>query len=415
MRWDWYDPTKPSDKGIVVDLTLERAKGDKAVLALVADLNGFGSGFQIFETLDDALTWKPLGKPIPATILLSAVTLDAAPSDAKRLYVSGRGRGDGGPGAMVVVVSHDGGETWTASEVPDTADSNGTFIAAVSSSDPNVLYVRTDMWLPDQGGELGEDWLHYSNDGGKTWTEILRKQAKLMGFTLSPDGKTVLAGYGDPDEPSGRHVEDGDVGIYRGDAGTANFAKIYDGSISCLTWNSTGLYACTKQNRDGFHLGFAADASFDLGNKDALQRLLTLPNVRGPLPWAAGSGQNVCRGDWLGMPPDTLGICAAFGACGDGGLPSSAPALCGVTTEPDGGGGSAGAGGASGSGGSGGTRGPDGGGQGGAGSGGTAGEKETSCSCLLPSTGVGNAYGAWSLLLAAIAAAIRARRRPPQH
>jgi hypothetical protein len=65
VKWEWYDATKTSDQGIVLDLTLEKAKGDKAVLVLVANLNGFGSGYQIFESLDDAVTWKPLGKPIP--------------------------------------------------------------------------------------------------------------------------------------------------------------------------------------------------------------------------------------------------------------------------------------------------------------------------------------------------------------
>jgi len=404
VDWNWFDSTRTKDKGHVADLTSEKAKGEKAVLALVADVNGPQTGFQIYETLDDADTWKPLGNPIPPTTLGSGITLDVAPSDANRIYVSGRGK----QGPMVVVASTDGGQTWSSAEVPDTADSYGTYIAAVSPSDPNVLYVRTDIWLPEQE-EFGEDRLHHSNDGGKTWTEILRKRAKLMGFALSPDGKTVLAGYGDPAEASGRQVEDADVGIYRADAGSANFTKIYDGSISCLTWNATGLYVCTKQDRDGFHLGFAPNASFDLGNKDALQRLLTLPNVRGPLPRAAGSGESVCKGDWIGMPPDMPGACGIFGACGDGGIPTSGPALCGTT------GGGAGSGGASGAGGGGGTPGPDGGGRGGAGSDGTVvGDKESSCSCSLPSTGQGKAYGAWGLILAAIGAAIRAgRRRPP--
>jgi hypothetical protein len=412
VQWEWYDSTKTNDKGIVVDLTLEKAKGDKAVLALVADLNGFGSGYQIFETLDDAVTWKPFGKPILATTLISAVTLDVAPSDAKRIYVSGRRPGEGGPGPMVVVASVDGGETWTASDVPDSADSNGTYIAAVSATDPNMLWVRTSIWLPDQDGELGEDRLHHSSDGGKTWTEILRKQAKLMGFALSPDGKTVLAGYGNPDEPDGRRVEDADVGLYKADAGTSNFAKIYDGSISCLTWNGTGLYACLKQDRDGFHLGFAPNASFDLSNKNALERLLTLPSVRGPLPWAPGAGEGVCKADWLGMPPDTVGACSLFGACGDGGVPTAGPPLCGVSIDPDAGDGAAGRSGAAGTGGAGGSGGanrPDAVGSGGTGEGPPIdGPGEACGSCRVPGVSGTGSRSAWLLLAAA---AFFARRR----
>jgi hypothetical protein len=407
VRWDWYDPTKTADKGLVADLTLEKTKGEKAVLALVADVNGPATDNQIYESLDDALTWKPFGKPIPASIFRSGVTLDVAPSDGKRIYASGRGK----TGPMVVAASTDGGDTWNAYPVPDTDDANGTYIAAISASDPNVLYARTNIWLPDAGGELGEDRLHYSSDGGKTWTELLRKQAKLMGFALSPDGKTVLAGYGNPDEPNGRHVADEDVGIYRADAGTSSFTKIYDGSISCLTWNQTGLYVCTKQNRDGFHLGFAPDASFDLSKTNALQRLLSLPDVRGPLPWAPGSGPNVCNPDWLGMPPDIAGICQPFGACRDGGLLSDPP-LCGATTLPDGGTGTGGTGGSgSGSGGSGGSAGKaDAAATGGAAMPGPA--SGSDCDCSLPGARRGGAGGGWALLLAAGSLARRRRRGP---
>jgi MYXO-CTERM domain-containing protein len=409
VRWEFYDPTKTNDKGLVVDLTLEKAKSDKAVLALVADLNGVGSGNQICETLDDAATWRPVGKPIPASLLSSSITLDVAPSDAKRLYVSGRRPAEGAPGPMVVVSSTDGGETWTSSDIPDSADSNGSYIAAVSATDPNVVYVRTNIWLSDQGAELGEDRLHYSSDGGKTWTEILRKRAKLMGFALSPDGKTVLAGYGDPAEPDGRQVEDADVGIYKAAAGTSNFTKIYDGSISCLMWNATGLYACAKQDRDGFHLGFAENADFDLSNKNALERLLSLPNVRGPLPWEPGKGEGVCKTDWLGNPPDVPAVCALFGACGDGGIPSDPPICTGESPEGGAGrGGAAGSGGTSSTGGAGGADGGPAGGTGGAG-GAVADDFGDACACRMPGSSGRGAAGAWAAI--AVAALLARRRR----
>jgi MYXO-CTERM domain-containing protein len=310
---------------------------------------------------------------------------------------------------MVVVASTDGGETWTSSDIPDSADSNGSYIAAVSATDPNAIYVRTNVWIADQGAELGEDRLHYSSDGGKTWTELLRKQGKLMGFALSPDGKTVLAGYGDPAEPDGRQVEDADLGLYKADAGTANFTKINADSISCLTWNATGLYACTKQDRDGFHLGFAQNANFDLSNKDPFERLLSLPNVRGPLPWEPGKGESVCKTDWLGKLPDIPAGCALFGACADGGLPSDPPICTG--DSPEGGAGNGGTGGTGGSGAAGGAGARDGGGT--AGTGGTAGNvgedgPMDDCGCRVPGASRKSVAGAWAMV---IAAALFARRR----
>jgi photosystem II stability/assembly factor-like uncharacterized protein len=392
---------KPNDQGAVEDITLERAKGDKAAVALVSRANPDGGTavFMLYETLDDGVTWQLLGKPIPANMARSVLTVDVAASDANRIYVTGEPRSAVDPG--VLIVSEDGGQTWTARSIPGTEDSYGTYIAALSSTDPDSIYVRTDQWLPDDTtqGQLGEDLLHFSNDGGKSWTELLRKQGKLLGFALSPDGSTVLAGYGDPVMPDARNVDKAVLGIYRAPAGTASFERIFQASVTCLTWNPTGVYACASQPDSGFHLGFARDANFDASKPNPFEPLLKLPDVRGPLPWPASNNRDVCLIDWL-ETLDRAGTCSALGACGDGGVPMSGTPICGV---PDGG--------VGGSGGAGGAPHPDGGGTAGtAGAGGSTiiGEPSDDCGCRMYAASH-HPWRGWALLLAGAALV---RRRP---
>ena len=394
---------KPNDQGAVQDVSLERIKGNNAAIALVVRANDGGAPatFQIYETLDDGVTWQPLGQPIPSSLSRTALTVDISPTDANRIYVSGQPRSVIDPD--VLLVSEDRGQTWTARNIPGSEDSYGTYIAAISPINPDVVYARTDHWLPDDttGGQMGEDILFVSTDAGRTWTELLRKKGKLLGFALSPDGATVLAGYGDPGMPDGREVDREVLGLYRAPAGTVTFQHIFRASVTCLTWNATGVYACASQRDDGFHLGFARDVNFDLTTPSPLELLLKLPDVFGPLPWAPGNSGDVCMQDWV-ESLNGPAVCRPLGACRDGGVPMASSPVCG-----DGRGGAGG--GAAGRGGSGGAPAEDGGGRGGAAGTGGSPYPGDGCDCNVPSAPAGRAAGAWAVLLAVVALAQRRR------
>ena len=384
---------KPNDQGAVQDISLERAKGDQAALALVVRA-GASPTFQIYETLDDAVTWKPLGQPIPSNMARMVVTLDVAPSNPSRIYVTAQPRAGADPD--LIIVSDDGGQTWIAHAITGTEESDGSYIAAVSATNPDVVYVRTNRWMPDAdtGGELAEDILLLSKDGGKTWTELLRQNGKLMGFALSPDGATVLAGYGDPVVGNGRIVDKAVLGVYRAPADATSFEKIFSASVTCLAWNATGVYACAAQPMAGFQLGFAPNANFDLTNPRPFEPLLKLPDVFGPFPWPANNNKDVCMADWLQAPNGPTSVCSDFGACRDGGVPAASAPVCGATGD----GGAGATGGAAGSGGAGGGAASDGGGQ--AGTGGTGGDGDD-CGCRVPGASRGGSRGVWALFAAA--------------
>jgi hypothetical protein len=368
----------------VTDFSFDPTDPDHLIAILMQSVDG-GLSNQLYESSDGGRTFLPLGVPLPTNVAF-ALTLDAAPSDPERLYVTATDR----QGRALLARSDDRGRSWNTTAIPAEIGEL-SFIGAVDPSNPNLLYVRIDRWrLNDEGLTEGNDGLVYSSDGGGSWHEIHRAAGKIFGFALAPDGTELLIGYGDPVEPA-RLVDPAALGIYRASAaGGYAFTKIFDGPVSCLSWTMTGVYACASQQVHGFALGFAAAADFDLTTAQPFTPLLRLPEVAGALECPACSRGAICGERWLDN-------CAVFGACdaGAAGSGGSAGASC-----PDAGmagqfglGGAAGGDGSAGKPGSGGTSSSDGG---------------SDCGCRIAGAQRGSESGA--LLCLTLASFVRRRR-----
>jgi hypothetical protein len=337
----------------VVDYSLDRSDRNR-VVALLMRSGEAGIENVLHESTDAGGTFSPIGVPLPPAEVSFTLTLDVAPSDSDRFYVSAAGR----LGSDVLVRSDDAGSTWTTFALPLEADEY-PYIAAVHPTDPDVLYVRTDFWPLDADNvAVASDGLLYSDDGGTTFREIHRAAGKLFGFALSPDASELVIGYGDPVE-STRLVDPEALGIYRASTSDHVFTKIFEGPVSCLSWTENGVYVCTSQRERGFALGVAPNADFDLAATEPLLSLLDLRDVRGPLDCPACASGAVCRERW----PENCGV---FGNCDAG-----AAAVGGGAGTDCSSGGSAGAGGS----GNGGAR------SGASGSGPEQGNGESSCGC----------------------------------
>jgi MYXO-CTERM domain-containing protein len=139
----------------------------------------------------------------------------------------------------------------------------------------------------------------------------LRRHAKIFGFALSPDGSSVVAGYGDPKQPT-RDVYPEDVGIYRATtadlAGTAvvamPFTQALNDAVSCLTWNDHGLYACF----DGM-VGVSPDGSIP-ATSSGFTKVLANEEVRGPLACNA----TTCLPEWQMGREDIAAVCDRLSA-----------------------------------------------------------------------------------------------------
>jgi MYXO-CTERM domain-containing protein len=314
----------------LLDLSLEKS-GDRAVLALTRDLSINPEIYSLQESRDAGQTWTKVSD-LPAEVE-EAFTLDSAPSDASRIYVSALMKS--GTGALLV--STDRGAGWQTRNFAGADINNQAYIAAVHPTNAEVVFVRTNGWDQDN---TANDALFYTDDGGQTWTELIRRQGKLFGFALSPDATRVVVGYGDPYQAASFTTTE-DLGLYIADTGQTSFTKIFHAAISCLSWTGRGLYACHAEGLPDFDvdftLGFAPNADFTEATPDPLSSLLKLPDVRGPLGCAAA----VCADDWT--MPSEFGdpVCERFGAQCTGPADGPEPP-CGSAGPPGGTGGAAG-------------------------------------------------------------------------
>ena len=347
------EPSATGESGTVVDLCLANDASHGAIaLTSVTQSDGSIREHRLYRTADQAKTWSPLGVAIPSSLVHVVLTVDVAPSDAKRIYVSGSLLGK-----SVLVVSEDAGASWTARPLPvaDGAGVSGLYVAAVSPTDPQRVYLRVNRKSQaDDGSTTWDDSLLVSDDAGVTASERLRQPAALLGFALSADGKTVLAGYGDP-VVAPIVVNPDAVGLYAASADTLMFShEIPDFYVSCLRYSARGLYACAKESdplgmngdRTDFHVGVFEGAGVPSALSD-FTPLLKLKDLRGPIPLASGQA-SACAAEWASSDPQNpsqAAVCTSLNACagGAGPVPLSPGAIvCGAT--PDAGAGEAGGG-----------------------------------------------------------------------
>ncbi|AUX28664.1 MULTISPECIES: hypothetical protein [Sorangium] len=358
----------------VIDLSVRQ--GDPShVVAVVA-----GPRHGLWASRDGGARWASAGALLPAGF--QARTVDVAPSDPRRIYVSGLA-GGGGPVKGAIARSADGGETWETSVVPGSTTSREPYIAGVDPRDADVLYVR----IASAPGRL-----FVSRDGGATFEPAFDTQGFVRAFAISPDGTEVAVGT-DVD------------GVFRAPSSTLSFERVSTVAPRCFAWTEAGLYACASEFLDDFTIGRSLDGGA------TFEPLLRQACIRGPLDCATSTSVGaLCPLDWpriammtghedcapdAGSPAASSGANAsATGATGAGGA-----------TTASGGAASGGGGAASGGGGAGGAPEVS---AGGAQPAGGARPSDGGCGCR---TGGGGAGWAGAVAAACLAAAAAARRR----
>lgn len=269
----------------VIDLATERANPKNAVLLISNSVGGSMFLTQLWETKDNATTWTVAGVDMPADFL--GLTLDAAPSDPSRVYVSGRYGKPSYEGA--IERTNDRGKTWQKLLIPGSNDLALPYIGGIDPQNPDVVYVRLDANKTDQ--------LVVTKDGGTTWKNIFTSTGNLLGFAISPDGSTIAVG-GDTD------------GLWTAPASTLEFTQVSKISTRCLTWTTAGLYACADEFVDGFAAGFSTNQG------KTFTPVMHLQLLCGPLTCAATTTNGaMCPNAW-GATKLTIGgaTCEASGA-----------------------------------------------------------------------------------------------------
>jgi photosystem II stability/assembly factor-like uncharacterized protein len=284
-----------------VDVTIVPARPHEA-LAVLSNFNDGAYTVSVVRTVNDGASWDEVVSSFGADFL--ATTIEVAPSDPDRVYVSGKTLPDG---AAVIVRSDDGGRTWRRFSV-DLRGAYSIFIGAVDPRNADVVYLRTHA---DETGRV-----LVSNDGAAAFREVWQAPDDPAGFALSSDGSVVAVGGSA-------------VGISV--ASTADFAfrKTSNVGVYCLTFWGEKLLVCTKEAIDRFSIG----VSGDLG--EHFEALLHLPDVQ-PRGCPRDASAGICALDWEDIAA-TIGADAGT-RVGDAGANVAAPPSngCGcVLGKPD--------------------------------------------------------------------------------
>jgi len=228
-----------------VDLTLDPSQPGHVLALLSTIIEVTGAGFPryrnlVAHSLDHGSSWQVLAE-LPDD--LSAETLEVAPSDPNRIYVTGTAAAH--PLQGIVERSDDGGLTWTRSTMELPRGSGSLFLSAIHPEDPDRLWFR----VPGRGDIYGvlpaKLWLNV--DAGASFDQLGETKGGMLGFALSPDGDRIAFGG----------LLDG-LFVAPADASAAP-TKIDDLRVSCLRWPVSGLYVCAGEPNDPFALGFAAE------------------------------------------------------------------------------------------------------------------------------------------------------------
>lgn len=290
---------------LAVDLVVEPSDRHSA-LVLTSGYVGQGDAgstynTRVWATHDDGATFTQVGQSLDPSII--SETIDVAPSDATRVYVSGTRR-IAGVANGVLLRSSDGGQTFTETDFPLVTGDAGLidrapFIAAVDPKNPDRVYVRVD--------NIDGTRLLVSDDGLVTTRQVWQAKGQITGFALSADGAKVYAG-GPQD------------GLYVTTSTALSFTtQKWPGQVECLAIDGNRLLGCSNEVS-----GFAVGASTDDGA--TWTPLLHLNCVRGPLACGASSPVTTqCAPSWA-IQQDALGGACTFDAgtggnadAGDGG------------------------------------------------------------------------------------------------
>lgn len=241
---------------------------DGAIWAATAE---GGQMNDVFVSRDDGMTFQSVGLAAQRVWWRS---VEVAPSDPMRVYVTGYELTEAGSGTIPLLYrSDDGGQSWT--EIPVRLHTDPILLlVGVSPADEDLVFARID-------GPLN-DTLVRSTDGGLTWSYALSVNDKLWAFAARADGQTVIAGT----------VNQG-VKISM-DGGATWAPAQQEPRMACVGERSDGvLFACgANWNPDKFALGRSTDGQ-------TWQKVFRFIEIDGQLACGGGTGHAAeCAALW---------------------------------------------------------------------------------------------------------------------
>ncbi len=256
----------------VIDLTTRASTPDHIYAATSAFSKMDDAGENLYAsrlfTSEDAGAHWSARSTFDASLLIDSV--EVAPSDSSRAYVSAARATDHGV-VGVILTSDDDGAHWKEHHVALVAEERGIYVAAVDPKNAARLYLRT--------AGVDASRLLVSDDGAATVHEIARG-GLFQGFALADDGATIFAGD--------------KSGLLRAASKDDRFDRVSTSPIQCLASIGASLWACAPMAA-GYVLGSSTDHGATFASK------LKIDGMRGPLRCAAPSAMDICGEDWSAL------------------------------------------------------------------------------------------------------------------
>ncbi len=200
--------------------------------------SSFGDG--VYKSTDAGKTWARVG--LDKTKQISAIRIH--PKNSDLVYVAAQGERWAGSSDRGIYRSNDGGKTWTLILKGENATSGASSLA-MDPTNPRILYAsfwdhQRTPWMVRSGGPGSGIWK--STDGGDSWTRLGGGLPKLMGKI----GVDVSAA--DPERVYAI-VEADKGGLYRSDdAGKTWKLMTEDRLIQTRSWYYMNITADPKNS-----------------------------------------------------------------------------------------------------------------------------------------------------------------------
>jgi len=189
---------------------------------------GYGDG--VYKTLDGGETWENMG--LYDSRQIGGIVID--PRNSNIVFVAAEGSVWGPGGDRGLYKTTDGGKTWK--KVLEISENTGVNNVVMDPVNPDVMYATSEQRRRHVFTKIGggpESAVYKSEDGGETWTKIMKGLPKVdiggMGIAVSPVDHNVVYLIVEAADNQG--------GFYRSTNRGASWVKMSDHSASGQYYN----------------------------------------------------------------------------------------------------------------------------------------------------------------------------------
>ncbi len=322
----WLPAEGPLGTMVMADVVVDPSEPSRA-FAVVGAQRFPDPGFlnQVHLSSDDARSWNQLGDDFSVEPYLTEVAI--SPSDSDVVYLLSKGSE-----VTTLHRSGDRGRSWQENLVPFAGPRHNAYFSEIHPADPSSVLIRIQGRVPDAAiapSVRADDSVLLTPDGGETWTVVFAADARVAGAVFVDDG--VVVGVGDREVAIDVVVDPAAFGVWRATALTGTFERMSSTPLVCLERAPTGLYACATAGAASWDFAHSSNSGATFEPLFSFRDVAApLPCAEG------STYETYCRGSWVTHCQERSSSQCDFDAArGDVSVVESADATRGPRGAPD--------------------------------------------------------------------------------